>query len=237
MKSTLKQYLKYAGCLLIIGAGLFVACPANGQGEAFQLPEKNEIVQIRFEFYGDDIGVFFLSFPPEVLDKAIMVKNLNGSFSAARIISGTQFLLGCSSGYSPYDTFSIHIRALYHTPDELSYLPETIIPKGSNTVVTFGDHCYKLNCEPRNDPWMPSLSAPFLFATHRYYLNPDNGKIIKGKRAIRSGRYSSCDLKKWRPIDPFTTYTDKNKRPHKGSELISKKRIKLKHWDMEMFGL
>ncbi len=58
---------------------------------------------------------------------------------------------------------------------------------------------------------------------------------MKGKRAINSDHYSSCEVEHWVLIDPDSVYTDKSKKKHKGSELISKRRISIKNWDMEAF--
>jgi hypothetical protein len=132
----------------------------------------------------------------------------------------------CTDG----DTLVMMIKGQFNSID---YPPVYVTP--GNYTAHFGESCYVLSCIPKNDPWMPYVEEPYLICEDYYYLNPENCKIYKGKRLIHYSRFDACDLQNFCLISSYEQYMDKNNVRHSGSELIRKKRIDLKQWDIEQF--
>ena len=205
-----------------------------GQNEEFKFLEDKEIVRPDYQFHGRNVYIRLNPLSQEILGGGIVIKNLSRPCSGSADISDSHIQIELSSNYESTDTFIMYITRLGRGGPPY-YPPAEIIFGVTGTDIRFGENCYKLNCVFENDPWMPTLDDPFFFSKNSYYLNSKNGKIMKGERAINSGRFSSCDLKQWYLIYPNSMYIDKNNKKYKGSELISKRNIKRKDWDMETF--
>jgi hypothetical protein len=106
---------------------------------------------------------------------------------------------------------------------------------GQSIKLNLGEDCYLFKCVPHNDPWMPSDYSPFILRKNEYYINPANGKIKKAIKFINSGRYTSCDLEDLKYISTMGFYYDKKGVKHKGSDLITAKKIVLADWDLGRF--
>lgn len=208
---------------------------AFGQDEEFEMIADSQIVHLSFDFGGDNLGVRISKLPEELIGSLLFVQNISRScFGAAEII-GQQFPLELSGNYRRTDTLIIYITS--REDRKLKYPAEVYIRNTMNGQIIIGANCYKLNCVPRNDPWMPTAYDPFLFPKYGYYINPKNGKIKKGRRLINSGYYGACELKHWNYISPFGLYYDKKGIKHRGSDLITKGKIKLSDWDLYIFDL
>lgn len=220
--------------LLIFQLMLFTN-QAFGQDEAFEMIADSQIVHLSLDFGGDHLGVRISKLPEELIGSLLFVQNISKScFGGAEII-GQQFPLELSGNYRRADTLIIYITS--REDRKLQYPAEVYIRYNMNGKIIFGADCYKLNCVPRNDPWMPTAYDPFFFLKFGYYINPKNGKIKKGKRLINSGYYSVCELKHWKYISPFGLYYDKNGIKHRGSDLITIGKIKLSDWNLDRFDL
>jgi hypothetical protein len=201
----------------------------------FPLLDSTEQVRIRVEITGNEAFLRLLQLPESAEFSIMHIGSVNGDCSVAFRLEPSllgqqaiRFSVGdrCTDG----DTLVMMIQGQYNSMD---YPPVYIMP-GTFTV-RFGENCYVLSCIPKNDPWMPYVKEPFLLSEDYYYLNPGNGKIYKGKRLIHYGRFDACDLQDFRLISPYAWYFDKNKVSHSGSELIRKRKVDLKEWDIEQF--
>jgi hypothetical protein len=205
------------------------------QDEAFEMIADSQIVHLHLDFGADHLGVRISKLPKELIGSFLFVQNISESCSGRAEITGRQFPLELRGDNRRTDTLIISIVSREYR--KLQYPPEVYIRNSMNGKIIIGANCYKLNCVPRNDPWMPTTYDPFLFPKYGYYINPKNGKIKKGRTLINSGYYNACDLKHWKYISPFGLYYDKNGIKHKGSDLITKGKIKLSDWDLDNFQL
>ncbi len=227
--------LRRATLSLLIFQLMLFTNQAFGQDEAFEMIADSQIVHLSLDFGGDHLGVRISKLPEELIGSLLFVQNISKScFGGAEII-GCQFSLELSGDYRRTDTLIISIAS--REDRKLQYPAEVYIRNNINGQIIIGADCYKLNCVPKNDPWMPTAYEPFFFPKYGYYINPKNGKIKKGRRLINSGYYDACDLKHWKYISPFGLYYDKNGIKHRGSDLITKGKIKLSDWNMDFFKL
>lgn len=201
---------------------------AFAQIENFEIIKPPEIVRLGCTFNGDFISVYSADMPNAMLGKLLCVSDLNNKKGGCAVINGGQLAIEMSGQCGRADTFVI---SLGNT--DFIYPPVVFRFEGGYKSIHLGENCYNLNCVPRHDPWMPTAADPFPFRKNGYYLNPENGKIKKGGKAFKSGRYTICDLKKWHYVDPWGLYADKQGKKYRGSDLIAKRRIKLKNWDWQ----
>lgn len=215
---------------------LFTICVSKsyGQDEEFIMLADSEMVHLHYEFGGGGAGIKILKYPDEIMGMRPVIQNLSKGCSGGIMIEGNQFWAELDGCYSGADTFVVY---LISQQTELPYPAEVITPGSSSGIIILGANSNRLNCVPKNNPWMPTAYDPFLFPKNGYYINPDNGKIQKGSRQINSGIYNSCDLKYWKYISPYGLYADKKGNRYRGSDLIAKGRINLKDWNLDVFGL
>ena len=207
---------------------------AWGQDDGFKMIADSETVHLYLDFGGNSVGIRMLNLPEEVIGSGLVVNNINNTCFGSKKIEGSQFVMELRGNYSMADTFLVYLVSY---GIELLYPAEVFQLKNSTNQIALGTNCYKLNCVPKNDPWMPTAYHPFLFPKNGFYINPKNGKIMKGKRLINSGNYSICELKNWKYISPYGLYLDKKGNKHRGSDLINKGKIKLIDWNLEAFSL
>lgn len=198
--------------------------------EEFEFLDDSMVVNLSLHFGSDNVGVFIYNFPKDILDGGLVIQDLSRPCSGAERIIGGQFSVTMSSNYKLSDTF-----AIYLVKTEFAYPPIAFTLDGQSIKLNLGEDCYLLNCVPHNDPWMPTVYAPFILRKNEYYINPSNGKIKKAIKLINSGRYTSCDLEHFKFISPMGFYYDKKGVKHKGSDLIAAKKIDLDEWDVERF--
>lgn len=205
---------------------------ARGQDDDFPMLEPEKFIHFRYELSQEHMLFFFYQIPEEMAFRRMVVTNLRTSCSSTLEINESLMLnrqatLDLCQDSRISDTFTISVLEDYMG---ICYVPQKIISGVTPNEIKLGENCYRVICEPENDPWMPSAERPFLFSKNDYYLNPTNGRILKGKRAVESGLYSGCDLEYWILIDPDATYTNKSNVKFKGADLIKRKRIKVKEW-------
>lgn len=227
--------MKRATLSLLIFHLMLFTNQAFGQDEAYEMIADSQIVHLSLDFAGDHMGVRISKLPEEIVGSLLFVQNISKSCSGGAKIVGQQFGLELSGDYRRTDTLIISIVS--REDRKLQYPAVVYIRNKMNGHIIIGADCYKLNCVPRNDPWMPTAYDPFLFPKYGYYINPKNGKIRKGKRLINAGYYDMCDLKHWKYISPFGLYYDKNGIKYRGSDLITKGKIELANWNLEAFDL
>ena len=229
--------LKRVALLILVIQLIFYANKTYGQDEAFEMIPDSQIVHLYLDinFGSDHMGVRISKLPKQVIGSIFSVSNISNTCSGGAEIVGRQFSIELRGDYRKTDTLIISI--INQENRRLQYPPEVYIRNSMNSQIIMGADCYKLNCVPRNDPWMPTDYDPFLFPKNGYYINPKNGKIKKGKRLINSGYYNACDLKYWKYISPYGLYYDKNGIKYLGSDLIRKGKIKLSDWDLGTYRL
>lgn len=234
MTTKIKTWRRATFSLLIFQLMLFTN-QTFGQDEAFEMIADSQIVHLSLDFGGDHLGVRISKLPEELIGSLLFVQNItNSCFGGAEIV-GRQFSLELRGDYRRTDTLIISIVS--REDRKFQYPAEVYIRYKMNGPIIIGADCYKLNCVPNNDPWMPTAYDPFFFPKYGYYINPKNGKIKKGRRLINSGYYDACDLKHWKYISPFGLYYDKNGIKHRGSDLITKGKIEIANWRLEAFDL
>lgn len=210
------------------------------QTENFQLLEESEIIHIQCSYVAGSVLVRVKYLPENMHYSTLQISNLTkGGSAAIQLNQNLDLKFGVSLSFSDYvgsgDTLSLCIYRGF-VSSNLNYpCASFVISEYQASEIKLGENCYKLSCIPDNDPWMPHAEQLFLFHKYEFYLNPKNGRIMKGKTAINSGYHTSCDLENWHLISPNQTYLDKNGQAHQGSDLISRRKIKLKEWDLSTF--
>ena len=91
----------------------------------------------------------------------------------------------------------------------------------------------RISCVPNQNPYMPTIENPRLICLENWYLNWDNGKIVKGEKALE--KYSDCVIMDWMLVDPDRYYTDLKQNREKGSTIIKRKKIDTKEWSKDIF--
>lgn len=198
------QHIRHAIRAIILQMSFLAVLPHHtnrlyAQDEELNMLEAEEILQFRYELYPQSIGLFFAYIPPDLLHRRLLITNartscLVGYEINAITIEHRQALVELCNDWHRSDTFFI---ALQEDDAGLNYIPQKIIPGVSSAEVKLGANCYKLLCEPKNDPWMPNANKPFLFSRDDYYVNPKNGNAKSGERLLHSGHYSACELENW----------------------------------------
>ncbi len=210
---------------------LFLTHASRAQ-EFRSLPDS-ERVELGCNFVGDVVGVYIYKMPKYTDDWILGISSINSSNSGAAKIDRRQFSIDLGNRYKSSDTFVVYI---YSWERKLIYFPETIT-RVNDGRITLGKNHYVLRCEPHNDPWMPNGNLPFMFNANGYYINPKNGKIKKAKRLLQSGAYTACDIESWGYVHPYGKYYDKNRKLHRGSDIIKQGKIKLEEWNFEHFSI
>lgn len=205
-----------------------------GQYDEFTLLPDSETVHLNIDLRENRVKIRILNLSEELMYRGLVVRNINNTCSGSSKIEMSQFFIELKGNYSRADTFIVYLFA--HDWD-LKYPAEAFHFSNSTSQVTLGANCYKLNCIPRNDPWMPTAYRPFLFMKNGFYLNPANGKIRKGTKLVNSGNYSICDLEKWNYISPYGLYIDKQGNKFRGSDLIKAGKINIADWNLKVFSL
>jgi hypothetical protein len=196
----------------------------------FKMLDDSMVVHLGLQFGSENIGVFIYDFPKDILEGGLVIQDLSRpSYGAERII-GSQFSVTMGGNYKLSDTF-----AIYLAQTEFAYPPVVFTLDGQSIKLNLGEDCYLLTCVPQNDPWMPTDYSPFILRKNEYYINPSNGRIKKAIKFINSGRYTSCDLEDLKYISTMGFYYDKKGVKHKGSDLITAKKIVLADWDLGRF--
>lgn len=204
------------------------------QDDEFIMISDSEIVEIRTSYSGLGFPIIISKLPDEIIGQVLAISNLKGTCSGAAKIVGAQFFLETSGKCSSADTF---VAIIYSSSNELIYPAEAFTSRSLENSLKLGANCYRLNCVPDHDPWMPTAYDPFFFRKNGYYINPKNGRIKKGSWLINSGNYSICDLKNWNHISPYGIYFDRNRNKFTGSELIANRKIELADWNLEVFDM
>lgn len=216
-------FIKLISLIFFTGA----LTPIFAQDNDFELLSEDEILHFRYEIYAESIGLFFYHIPPDLEYRRILIGNKrNSCFVGHQINSQTftnrQILIELCSDWMRSDTIFIFIEDDY---TGINYVPKKIIPGVTSTEVKMGADCYKLRCEPENDPWMPNGNIPFLFSRYDYYVNPKNGKAKKGETILNSGIYSACELENWALVysDDIDSYKENWKLKKKEARQNRKK--------------
>ena len=129
---------------------------------------------------------------------------------------------------------SVYLRIDLPYGPGLKYLPERISPvQGESNCIVFGRNCIKTECIIPQNPYMPQLVSPVLIYLNKHYLDWATGRIMIGRKATQ--HYDPCKLKELLLVDKEKMYYDKIGTRRNGAELITKKRIKTKNWNKEVF--
>jgi hypothetical protein len=203
--------------------------------EDFKELDSSQQVRIRLEIIHNEAFFRFLQLPESAEFSVLYLESLNGDcFTGIRLepsLLGMQALrIDLGDNCTSSDTLLLRIDGQYNHFD---YPPFLFLP--GSYYGNLGENCYVLSCIPQNDPWMPHAEQPYLLSEDLHYLNPKNGKIYRGKRLIHYGRFDACDLEGFHQINSYAKYYDKNNVMYLGSELIKKKKIDLKDWDLGGF--
>jgi hypothetical protein len=191
------------------------------QEQEFKLLSEENILHFRYEPYAESIGLFFYYIPPELKYRKIVVSGGGSCWGIHEIDANTfvnkQVRIDLCSNWKHSDTIFFSLQEEY---SGINYLPIKIILGISSTEVKMGANCYVIQCEPNNDPWMPSSHLPYLFSSEDYYVNPKNGKARKGKTWLNSAVYTPCDFENWElvyadQIDAYRTYWKAQKKRKK----------------------
>lgn len=209
------------------------------QSDDFPLLDESEIVHLRCRAALNTCLVKIIHLPEALFYSVMCISNTSNNFYHCihldpyqHLTQEIQFVL--SDTYLGDDLMTLYFQNVYNGYD-LQYSCTFRFTSREGLEIKLGEDAYKLSCIPQNDPWMPHAEQPYLFYKDEFYLNPKSGFIMKGKRAVNSGLYTPCILEDWKRIEPNVFYTNKNGEKFSGSELISKRRIKLKEWDLEVF--
>ncbi len=208
------------------------------QDENFQPIDPTEFLRIHVMIEGDQVFLRILQLPESSEFGYLIFNEVNETCSGGlelnpAIIGQQHTLISLKNSCSESDTFVFIIQNRFE--NRMKYPPILFRPGQDHSELVFGEGCYKMSCIPENDPWMPYVEEPFLIAKKNYYLNPENGKIMSGKRIIRNGLFTACELESWILIEEFGSYADKNRKIYTGRELIAMKKLKLKEWDFNAF--
>lgn len=219
-------------CSILLGFSSFA------QEQKLQPFDSTEFVRIHVMIDGDQVFVRILQLPESSEFSYLIFNEVNETCSGGlelnpAIIGQQHTLIYLKNSCSESDTFVFIVQNRFE--NRMKYPPIVFLPGQDHSELVFGEGCYKMSCIPENDPWMPYVEEPFLISTDKYYLNPENGKIMSGKRIIRNGLFTACELESWVMIEEFGRYADKNNKIYPGSELIAMKKLKLKEWDFGVF--
>jgi hypothetical protein len=211
LKSSVKALKLGLNSKIIFFVYFFSCSLGYAQDEEFELLPEEEVLHFRYELYTQSIGFFFSHIPSDLMHEELLIHNASkggtvGFEISTSIFENRQALVEFNSGWQRSDTFFISIDDRYMG---INYIPQKIIPGVTPTEIKMGANCYILRCEPENDPWMPNGNKPFLFSRDDYYVNPKNGKALKGERILNSGRYSACELENWALVYSDEIDTDK----------------------------
>jgi hypothetical protein len=215
---------------------LFALLPCSilhAQENTFTKLEPRLQWHFNYRLEGDRFTLFFDSIPVNVDQTRFELKGpCYGTIVVDAYQTPERMRSVSLGGYcTKADTLYLFV---YQSYDGLQYPVVRLFPTESYRV-NLGADCYRLNCEPNNDPWMPSADDPFLICEHCHYLNWSNGRIMSGRRAIRLGLYDACEMKQWKYIIPEARYRNKAGVSISGAKLISKGYIRRKHWNREAF--
>jgi hypothetical protein len=205
------------------------------QDENMRPVDSTEFVRIHVMIGGDQVFVRILQLPESSEFGYLIFNEVNEQCSGGlelnpAIIGKQHTLISLKNSCSESDTFVFIVQNRFE--NRMKYPPILFRPGQDHSELVFGEGCYKMSCIPQNDPWMPYVEEPFLISKKNYYLNPENGRIMSGKRIIRNGLFTACELESWIPIEEFGSYSDKNMKIYSGRELIAMKRLKMKEWDI-----
>ncbi len=212
---------------------LFLLCSFNqtkAQTETFELLPDSMMLSLRYTITGDVAAVYTDNVPDWDYPYILSISNLKGNSVGYMIFEPYMedkgmYSFDLDNQLIKDDSLLFSITAVY---DGMYYPPVLITGyKTLGASIAFGSNCYVVECYPENDPWMPSAVEPFLMSTDGWYLNPDNGRIKSGKKIIRSGLYTGCDMETFIEVAPYKTYVDRNKNEISGAELIKKRKIDL----------
>lgn len=227
--------LKILNHLLIFVLATFSFLSVGQDAEIHQL-DSTEFVHIHVKIDEGNVFIRIQQLPESAEFNYLIFNDVNNKCSVKLelnpAIIGQQYrLISLNSTCSTQDSFVFTIQNRFE--NSMKY-PSILFPSGQiHSEIIFGKDCYRMSCIPQNDPWMPYVEEPFLISKMKHYLNPENGKIIRGKRIIRNGLFTACELESWIVIEEFGHYVDKNKKIHTGRELIAMKRLKTEEWDFD----
>lgn len=198
------------------------------QEQEFKLLPESDILHFRYELYAESIGLFFYYIPPELKYRKLAISAGGSCWGVYEIDANTftnkQARVDLCSDWKRSDTIFFSLQDEY---TGINYIPVKIIPNVSSTEVKMGANCYVIQCEPNNDPWMPSSHQPFLFSSDDYYVNPKNGKARKGKTWLNSTVYTPCDFENWEMV--YTDQIDTYKANLKLQKMINKQSKKIEN--------
>ena len=219
-------------CSILLGYSSFA------QDENLQPFDSTEFVRIHVMIDRDQVFVRILQLPESSEFSYLIFNEVNETCSGGlelnpAIIGQQHTIISLKNSCSESDTFVFIVQN--RSENRMKYPPIPYIPGQDQSELIFGKDCYRMSCIPENDPWMPYVEEPFLISKKNYYLNPENGKIMSGKRIIRNGLFTACELESWILIEEFGRYADKNMKIYTGRELIAMKRLKQKEWDFDAF--
>ena len=230
-----KEVIMRFGSLLVV---LVFSLTTLAQDENFLPIDSTEFVRIDVMISRDQVFVRILQLPESSEFGYLIFNEVNETCSGGlelnpAIIGQQHTLISLKNSCSESDTFVFIVQNRFE--NRIKYPPILFRPGQDHSELVFGEGCYRMSCIPQNDPWMPYVEEPFLISTKKYYLNPENGKIMSGKRIIRNGLFTACELESWILIEEFGRYPDKNRKIYTGRELIAMKRLKPKEWDFDAF--
>lgn len=214
---------------------LFFSFRLIAQDENMRPVDSTEFVRIHVMIDGDQVFVRILQLPESSEFGYLIFNEVNEQCSGGlelnpAIIGKQHTLISLENSCSASDSFVFIVQNRFE--NRMKYPPILFLPGQDHSELIFGKDCYIMSCIPQNDPWMPYVEEPFLISKKNYYLNPENGRIMSGKRIIRNGLFTACELESWKLIEVFGSYTDKNMKIYSGRELIAMKRLKMKEWDI-----
>lgn len=167
-----------------------------------QIPLSDTLPQSEYlKFYvslnSEDLYLKFTQVPDELTTGELYVY-FKGEFgtSVLQMVEGENYSLNRPSVSSPYRADTVYFALIFNERTYHSIV--LIMTSGYMNNISFGEGCYKLDCTPVQEPYMPSVIVPFLIDPDATYQIPGRKKIITGKKALN--RYTPCELEKFEQV-------------------------------------
>ena len=224
-------------CCVSLLCLLFAVESVQAQYGEFEIVPDSEVIKVSYNFNFKSVSVFARAETYASQDKVLCMRIRETGETyfedlAGRTYIQTNFVINGKCNDSSIIEFYIMDRWSGHLVYPVASFR---LIDNKEPVLYLGKDACKVQCYPQHDPWMPTSYDPRIMDLNGYYINPDNGRVLKLKRAIASVAYTGCDMQDWIFIDPYTIYTNKQQVSYTGAELARKRKLRKKHWDLETF--